>query len=597
MPFNSIHRAFFPFTHNSPGSSPGSCALRGRPSGRLRGRAPRTFEVSLLRRSAGILAFTASSLLASTALAEDFNPQSRIGAVTVFPEGAEITRQAALEMPAGAHRIVFEKLPDGIRPNDVRVEGLADGNLVIQAVDVARVPVTGDPAQTNALRKEREELGDNKELLEGRIRTAEVQRQMIMMLVRPPAVPKDVALAQPPMPPDQLFAFIAERHAEIEETIRKAQQDIRDIDRRIAEIDRELSRTSGEREWASRITVSVNAQGDVQGKLRLRYRLRDASWQPVYDARLDTSAETAKLQLTQRAMVRQHTGEDWNGVALTLATARPQGSTAAPDAQVRYVGFARPVPRERAMGGALYDDRSASAEVAAPAPEPEAVMRKEMEESRAAVTDLGFDAVYSVPGLADIPATDDSRLVLVGDHDVDSKMEARIVPAVREAAFLTVSFSHKGAAPLPPGTVRLFRDGVFVGEGHLPLANPGQKTELGFGIDERIEVTRRLVSKQRGEEGIFSRARTDTNDWRTVIANHHSVPIDVVVLESLPQTLDEKINVSPLSTNDPADESDVDGKSGVQAWRFTLDAQGERTLAFGYRIDWPQGQNVVLGMR
>ena len=233
----------------------------------------------------------------------------------------------------------------------------------------------------------------------------------------------------------------------------------------------------------------------------------------------------------------------------------------------------------------------------APAPEPEAVMEQQMKEQRVAVTDLGFDAVYHVPGLADIPATNDLRLVLVGDHDVESEMEARIVPAVREAAFLTVNFSHDGSAPLPPGAVRLFRDGVFVGEGHLPLSNPGQETELGFGIDERIEVKRQLVSKQRGEEGIFSKARTDTNDWRTLIVNHHGIPVDVVVLESLPQPSDEKINVVALSTNDPADESDVDGKSGVQAWRFKLNPQGERTLAFGYRIDWPQGQNVVLGMR
>jgi uncharacterized protein (TIGR02231 family) len=233
----------------------------------------------------------------------------------------------------------------------------------------------------------------------------------------------------------------------------------------------------------------------------------------------------------------------------------------------------------------------------APAPEPSTMLEKEVAERASAVVDLGFDAVYSVAGEVDVPATGDAKLLLVGQQYVTAQMEARVVPAVRAAAYLTVRFENESPAPLPAGAVRLFRDGMYIGEGRMPLANHGDKTELGFGLDERIAVKRTLVGKQRGEEGIFSRARTDTNDWRTTIANHHSVGIDVVLLESLPQPLDEDIAVVALASNDRPDETGVDGKPGVQAWRFTLAPQGERVVAFGYRIDWPQGREVVLGMR
>lgn len=73
--------------------------------------------------------------------------------------------------------------------------------------------------------------------------------------------------------------------------------------------------------------------------------------------------------------------------------------------------------------------------------------------------------------------------------------------------------------------------------------------------------------------------------------------VDVLVVESLPQALDDQITVEPLATNDPVSAVDMDGKPGVLGWNFALEPGAERTLAFGYRIDWPEGRQVVLGRR
>ena len=540
------------------------------------------------RLGAGFVVATMSVLMASTALAADFSPETRINAVTVYPAGAEVIRDVPVDLPAGGHRLIIGGLPDGIDAKDVRAEGLVDGDLVIQSVDVARVPVTGDPVQDSSLRRERERLADDKALLEGEIRTAELQRKMLMALVRPSAPAGDGRAGMDALSPDQMFDFVANRHGSIEVRIHQAKREIRDIDRRIAEIDRELSRGERAQAWQSRVTVSVDAARAVQGGLKLRYRLAEATWQPIYDARLDTRSQADGLVLVQRAMVRQWTGEDWRGVSLSLGTARPHAGTAAPEVRVGHVEFTRPRPEPRHR---LHGMDRMAAEAPAPAQD------KAMDEEAAVVTDLGFDALYTVPGLAHVPSTGDVRTVLIADHAVTPALEARIVPAQRAAAFLTARYTYDGAAPLPAGPVRLFRDGVYVGEGRLPLSNAGQDTELGFGLDERIAVTRTLVADRKGADGIFSRSRTDTRDWRTTIANHHRVPIDIVVLDSLPQAGDEAITVTPLATNDPADETNVGNRPGVLAWRFALEAGGERTLSFGYRIDWPEGRQVIVGMR
>lgn len=279
--------------------------------------------LSRFRRPLGCLTLAAAVLSAGTSLAAQFSPASRIDAVTVFPAGAEIERVARIDLPSGTHTLVFDALPDGVGPDDVRVQGRAEAALLIQSVDVARVPAQADTAAGEALREEREALVERKQVHEGEIRTAEIQRKMIAALTMPVGTGKDGGGAMA-LPPAQLFAFIADRHGEVERTVLAARGHIRAIDRRISEIDRALSRHGEEQAWQTRVSVTLEASGAGTAELKLRYRHADASWQPLYDARLDTREGDPTLRLVQRASVSQRTGEDWDGVQLKLGDDAPE---------------------------------------------------------------------------------------------------------------------------------------------------------------------------------------------------------------------------------------------------------------------------------
>ena len=73
----------------------------------------------------------------------------------------------------------------------------------------------------------------------------------------------------------------------------------------------------------------------------LRYAVPGASWAPSYDARLHV-AERA-VELSYFGLVRNSTGEDWNDVALTLSTARPNLGGGAPELRPWIVDVAQPV--------------------------------------------------------------------------------------------------------------------------------------------------------------------------------------------------------------------------------------------------------------
>src|SRR6516165_10142076 len=96
-----------------------------------------------MRMIAGCLVTTSLVLVAASsaapAWAADLEAASTVDAVTVYPDGATVTRLIKLDLPAGDTTLVARDFPLGLDVSSLRVEGQAGENLVIGAVD-ARPP-------------------------------------------------------------------------------------------------------------------------------------------------------------------------------------------------------------------------------------------------------------------------------------------------------------------------------------------------------------------------------------------------------------------------------------------------------------------------
>ena len=67
--------------------------------------------------------------------------------------------------------------------------------------------------------------------------------------------------------------------------------------------------------------VSVRTASRTPSNLKLHYQVRGASWQPTYQARLNT--DTKQLSITASAIIAQQTGENWQNVPLMLSSVNP----------------------------------------------------------------------------------------------------------------------------------------------------------------------------------------------------------------------------------------------------------------------------------
>lgn len=553
----------------------------------------------------GAIAVCALSLITTQVLAAEIKGASAINAVTVYPSGAEVTRIGKVAIERGEHTLLFTDLPADAVASSIRVEGKATGKLEIGSVDTRIVQVPRTDEQVAASERRRieqdiEKLKDERALLQATIQAAETQKRLVDNLAQMPAQPQPAgsAVAQPNW--NELFALIGQRGAEAHKTILETQIKARETDRQIRDLEGKLASLAPSRRARTEVKVSVGAATSLDADIVIRYQVRRAGWVPYYDARLSTGtkAQAPKLSLVRRASIEQRTGESWENVTLALSTARPSAGTAAPLLSALVVDFEseRPPPPAPAVRPAPTSGlrNAPSAQVAAESARGRLEDAVAADEVRAKVEVQAFQAIYGIAGRVTVPDTGETKRVQIDTMDIDPALAVRAVPKRDEKAYLYAKLAVARGTPLLPGSVSLFRDGTFVGNGQLPLLAPGEEHELGFGVDDAVRVRYAIAEEKRGETGIISSSKTDTRSYRITAKNLHARPIQITVLDQIPVSQNADIKVELIGKSVPS-RRDVDDKRGVMAWDATLAPDEERVIEFGYRAAWPAAKNVTYG--
>ena len=548
------------------------------------------------------------------AMAAEVAATSKVDAVTVFPQGAEVTRTAKVRVDAGSHTVVFTDLPREAQPASIRVLAKSTGSLVVGSVDSRRlaVPRTDAQAAETARRRiedEIEKLRDERARIAADLQSAETQKAFVTNLAQLPGRPAG-PVAGPGGREDwgQVLALMAKELAPIQKAILDAQIRTRDVDRRIADADGRLRAEGPRTVERTEVKVAVTASGPLEAEMTVRYQVAEAAWAPLYDARLATGtrAQVPKITITRRASIQQRTAEPWEGVTLSLSTTRPTAGAAAPELRPITVDFPpdRPppmpmaqavpaAPAARAVTGLAGGARRDEVEVDALRKKDEPVMA-EASVQQAQVEAGSFQATYAIHGSQSVSNTGEARRVVIDESDFETTLMARAVPRIDERAFLYARLTVPKAAPWLPGQVSLFRDATFVGNGRLPQLAPGQDHDLGFGADDLVRVRAASVDEKRSESGILSSTKADTRNYKLSIKNLHERPITFQIQDQVPVANNQDIKVEIIARPAPT-KRDVDDRRGVLAWEDKLNADEEKAIEFGYKVSWPAAKSLVYG--
>ena len=167
-------------------------------------------------------------------------------------------------------------------------------------------------------------------------------------------------------------------------------------------------------------------------------------------------------------------------------------------------------------------------------------------------------------------------------------VSALSVPRIDPTAYLMAEFELAGEATYLPGEVLLNRDGTYIGRGQMPLLAPGETHQLGFGNDDFVNVERIERDRKTGETGILVSSNVERRIAEIYIINNDDFAMPVRIVDRMPVSDHENIEVEALRDNTLASETDVDGQRGVIAFDYDLAAGGEEQIKIGYEITWPR---------
>jgi len=539
----------------------------------------------------------------SLAAAADIELRTKIDHVTVYPDGAVVTRSGQAALLQGASQIVLRGLPASVDPASIRVEARGDGAFSIGAVDVRQVPGDARPAIDQALEGKIRALQGEKAKLAGEVSAIEAKRATIENFGK---------VGPDKLGPDGKVLPVGDWPAVFEAigtALVTVQGELLTLRNRIADLDAEIAALERARPLAPRasqpkrdVAIAVEAGAPVAADIAVSYRVAGASWLPVYEARLSTGSAGggAEMVFTRRAELRQRTGEDWSDVTVELSTTRSAQGTRAPELNPLRIAFYEPpiVYEERAR--ALRQDAARSPALAlAPAPAaPEQAAAnpepKQAEIQTASVSAGAYQASFKVPGRVTVPQDGSSKAVVLTQANVKPDLSARATPELEEKAYLEASFSHEDEAPLLAGEVYLHRDGAYIGKGRLTQVAPGDKVELGFGADDRLKVSRVPIRRRENDSGWLGSTRTDQREFKTVVKSLHAQPVKLTVVERVPFSENSAITVELLTQSTPPTEKQVGDKRGVSAWSFELAPGTQKEIRLAYRIKYPGDREVTF---
>ena len=253
---------------------------------------------------------------------DTLNLESKITDVTIFLNGAQITRQIDMKANKGKYLLIIDNLPQELNPQSIQINAV-EKSKILSVKHHLVFPVL------NKKEKNELEIEDNIDLQKFKI--SDIKNQYKVFELEEDVIFKNSSLKNPEVKDIKEAAeFYRAKLNEIKHEKLKLLKELEDANKKLQEYFVQLNEiTTKSRKTYSQILVILDCEQEIKGDLKIDYYVPSAGWTPIYDFRVDDI--TNPLNIVYNANVFQSTGENWDNVKMTLSTNNPSLSGTKPE--------------------------------------------------------------------------------------------------------------------------------------------------------------------------------------------------------------------------------------------------------------------------
>ncbi|MFD0749916.1 DUF4139 domain-containing protein [Mucilaginibacter calamicampi] len=510
--------------------------------------------------------------------------ESKVQKVTVFLNGAQVTRTATVNVAVGTSTLIFDNISSDIDEQSLQLNASGEFTILSIKNELVYLNKQDKENELSALQALQKGVRAKIEFQNALLAINKQEEEMLMknqMIAGQNSSPDIVKLRLALNFQTERLTEIKKRTIAINEQIAALVSEFEKYEQQIEKIN------AGNNKTVTNVFVTVSSNAPVVSTFTLSYLVRNAGWYPSYDVYAKNIS--SPISIAYKANVRQRSGEDWRNVKLKLSTGNPSVSGIKPVLNPYYLGLTKVEDRVGyqttqlnevvVVGYGVNMNKALADRIPGLNTSPLAVQQIENQTN----VEFSIDAPFSVP-------TDGKQyLVEVNRVELPATYQYYTAPKLSTDVFLTASLTNWNKYNFLSGEANLLFEGTFIGKSSINTRVSTDTLNLSLGVDKNIVVTRTL-QKELTEKQSLGANKKETKNWLINIKNRKNQKVNLLVEDQVPVSQNSGIEVDTQDLS----AGTLDKTTGKISWNLTLNSQAEKKLELKYQVKYPKNQQVIV---
>jgi uncharacterized protein (TIGR02231 family) len=507
---------------------------------------------------------------------------SKVEKVTVFLNGAQVTRTAIAGVVPGTSTLIFDNLSPNIDPASMQVR--ATGDFTILSVK-HELNYLGEQLKTKKVEELQLIQNSLRDKISLQTTLLSINKEEATMLTKNQVSNGQTAgldIVKLKAALDFQTARLTEikkKELAINNELEGLNEQLRKYDNQVNDLQQSQSATT------SNVLVNVSSTAALQSTFTITYVVNDARWYPTYDIRAKNV--NSPVVIAYKANVSQQCGEDWKNIKLTLSTGDPSVSGVKPELRPYYINvYAAPVVIRGYASNALN-------EVVVTSSDKKSQLNNFAGDASGVqvnTTENQTNMEFNIQNPFSVPADGKQYLVEIDQVTAEAKYQYYAAPKLSTDVFLTARITDWTKYNFLSGEANLFFEGTFIGKSKLDTRAANDTLSLSLGVDKNIVVKRMMQTELTDKQGVFGSTKKETRDWNISIKNRKTQAINLLVEDQVPVSQNSAIEVDTQEISG----AEMNKATGKLSWNFILEPQAVKQLRVKYQVKYPKNQSVIV---
>lgn len=508
--------------------------------------------------------------------------------VTLYLNGAEVSRETDLSITEGRTKLVVHNLSEKIDINSIRATTSNEVAILSVATKVNRFEELQHPI-VEQVEDSLTDLMDNITILNNELEAYEKEKELLAKNNDIGGEETGVAITELKQAADfyrSRIKDINDKSFAIKKKLQQQKKDKQKLIKRQQQVRKQFKSPK------TTVFITVKATQNTNFKLTLRYLVKDAVWSPTYNLR--ATDITAPITLEYKAKVYNNTGIDWNNVLLKLSTGDPTRNADKPRLETWRLNY----NTTQSLSKKSYNLQQQS--------NGEGRLNTSYQYNNLQNQALDLDNIPAAPTFEEvevaelnaefeieepytIPSDATPYTVEVTEHDLPANYKHFAIPKMDKGVFLLAQVTGWEDLNLIAGPANVYYKDTYLGQSNIETRSVKDTLDLSLGRDSKVVVTRVKRKDKSGKKFLGTNIK-EALMYEMIIKNNRKEAINITIQDQVPVAQDKDIQVSIEEIS----KAKHDELSGKLTWKYELKAGASQKITTAFSVKYPKSKNVII---